>query len=207
MLSPRSEFSGEPLAWSRDDMVVKVVSVQGGEAHIDGQTAAFARIVMSGNGLGERDPDVVALGRQVSVVLTLEIAQELVNVLDQIVNRIVRSSPTPTVRASGNWSWTTHPPQDEDLSAVAVSAKGVALKRGGEATPTVQVDFAGTLVTGLSSTERTCHVQGAVMSNVRQAQTLASSLKKFVRSALAKQRVEVYVTPEPPRVGDCVRPS
>jgi hypothetical protein len=41
----------QDLARSRDDIIVKAVMVQGGEANIGGEKTAFARIVMSGVGV------------------------------------------------------------------------------------------------------------------------------------------------------------
>jgi hypothetical protein len=63
-------------------------------------------------------------------------------------------------------------------------------------TPTVRVDFIGTSVGALTTSLPAVHVHGAIFAGPRQVQTLISSLKKVVRSALEQRRVEAYVSSE-----------
>ncbi len=53
----------QDLARSRDDIIVKAVTVQGGEADIGGEKTAFARIVMSGVGVQQVKVDDRLAGR------------------------------------------------------------------------------------------------------------------------------------------------
>jgi hypothetical protein len=127
-------------------------------------------------------------------VLKLDDAAALAVGLSDVVNSIVRSSPTPAVPASGIWSWTSEPLRDWDLLVARASANGEALAAATGTAATVRVDFTGTLVQGLTSADPTVHVQGAIFSGPRQVQALVSSLRKVVRSALEKRRLEIYVS-------------
>ena len=187
--------SDTPVVGSRrDDLVVKAVVVQGGEAHIGGEKTAFARIVMSGVGLQHVKLDGQAPRRQEIAVLKLDDAAALAAGLHEVVDRIVRSTPTPAVPASGNWSWTSAPPLDEDLLVAQANAKGAAVPAVTGMTSTVRVDFTGTLVHRLALANPAVHVQGAIFSGPQQVQALVNSLKKVVRSALEQRRVEMYVS-------------
>ncbi len=177
----------------REDLIVKAVLVQGGEAEIGGEKTAFARIVMTGVGPNHVKVDR-APWRQETAVLKLDDAAALAAGLRDVVDRIVRSTPTPAAAASGNWSWTSTPPLGEDLLVAQASAKSTAVAAGAGMTPTVRVDFTGTLVHGLASADPAVHVQGAIFSGPHQVQVLVNSLKKVVRSALQQRRVEIYVS-------------
>ena len=184
------------VASRRDDLIVKAVVVQGGEAEIGGEKTAFARIVMSGVGLQHVKADRQAPRRQEIAVLKLDDAAALAAGLHEVVDRIVRSTPTPAVPASGNWSWTYAPPLDEDLLVAQASAKGAAVPAVTGMASTVRVDFTGTLVHRLASANPPVHVQGAIFSHPQQVQALVNSLRKVVRSALKQRRVEMYVSAE-----------
>ena len=178
----------------RDDLIVKAVVVQGGEAEIGGVKTAFARIVMTGVDLQYVKVDDRAPRRQEIAVLKLDDAAALAAGLHEVVDRIVRSTPTPAVPARGNWSWTSIPPLDEDLLVAQARAKAAAVLAGAGMASTVRVDFTGTLVHRLTSANPAVHEQGAIFSGPRQAQALVSSLRKVVRSALEQRRVEMYVS-------------
>jgi len=184
----------QELARSRDDIIVKAVMVQGGEADIGGEKTVFARIVMNGVGLQQVKVDDQVLRRQEVAVLKLDDVAAFADGLHEVVNRIVRSTPTPAVPAMGNWSWTSAPPLDEDLLVAQASANGATVLAVTGMTSTVRVDFTGTLVQGLAVDNPAVHVQGAIFSGPRQAQALVSSLRKVVRSALEQPRVENYVS-------------
>jgi len=184
----------QDVARSRDDIIVKAVMVQGGEADIGGEKTAFARIVMSGVGVQQVKVDDHAPRRQEVAVLKLDDAAAFADGLHEVVDRMVRSTPTPAVPAMGNWSWTSAPPLDEDLLVAQVSTDGAAVPAVTGMTSTVRVDFTGTLVQGLTVANPAVHVQGAIFSGPRQAQALVSSLRKVVRSALEQPRVENYVS-------------
>jgi len=184
------------MASWRDDLIIKAVSVQGGEADIGGEKTAFARILMSGVGLQHVKVEDQAPRRQEIAVLKLDDAAALAAGLHDVVDRIVRSTPTPAVPACGNWSWTSAPPLDEDLLVAQVSANGAAVPELTGMASTVRVDFTGTLVQGLAAANPAVQVQGAIFSGPRQAQALVASLRKVVRSALQQRRVEVYVSAE-----------
>jgi hypothetical protein len=195
MLTRDLDHSDFPVVGPRrDDLVVKAVVVQGGEADIGGEKTAFARIVMTGVGLQHAKVDEKAPRRQEIAVLKLDDAAALAAGLRDVVDRIVRSTPTPAVPASGNWSWRSGPPLDEDLLVAQARAKGTAIPMAAGMATTVRVDFTGTLVEGLASANPAVHVQGAIFSGPRQAQALVSSLRKVVRSALEQRRVEIYVS-------------
>ena len=83
--------------------------------------------------------------RQEIAVLRLDNAAALAAGLDEVVDRIVRSTPTPAVPAMRNWSWTSTPPLGEDLFVAQASAKDTALSAADGMTSTVRVDFTGTL--------------------------------------------------------------
>jgi hypothetical protein len=182
------------VAPQRDDLVIKAVTVQGGEADIGGEKTAFARIVMSGIAVRHTQVEYQAPRRQETVVLRLDAAAALAASLKDVVDRIVRSTPTPAVPASGAWSWTSAPPLDEDLLVAQARAEGAADPAFTGLASTVRVDFTGTLVRGLLTADPAVHVQGAIFSGARQAQALVSSLRKVVRSALEQRRAEVYVS-------------
>ncbi len=179
---------------SRDDIIVKALSVQGGEADIGGEKTAFARIVMRGVGVQQAEVDDQAPRRQEIAVLKIDDAAALADGLHDVVDRIVRSTPTPAIPAIGNWSWTSAPPLDEDLLVARVSANGAAVPAPTGMSSTVRLDFTGTLVQGLAAANPAVHVQGAIFSGPRQAQALVSSLRKVVRSALEQRRVEIYLS-------------
>ncbi len=179
---------------SRDDIIVKALSVQGGKADIGGEKTAFARIVMSGVGVQEAEVDDQVPRRQEIAVLKIDDAAALADGLHDVVDRIVRPTPTPAVPAIGHWSWTCAPPLDEDLLVVRVSANGGAVPAPTGLSAPVRVDFTGTWVRGLAAAHPAVHVQGAILSGPRQAQALVSSLRKVVRSALEQRRVEIYVS-------------
>jgi len=181
-------------ACSRDDIIVKAVTVQGGEADIGGEKMAFARIVMSGVDVRQVTVDDHAPRRQEVAVLKLDDAAAFADGLHEVVDRIVRSTATPAVPALGNWSWTSTPLLDADLLVAQASADGAAVPAVTGMTSTVRVDFTGTLVQGLTMQNPAVHVQGAILSGPRQAQALVSSLRKVVRSALEQGRVENYVS-------------
>ena len=137
-----------------EDLIVKAVTVQGGEAEIAGEKTAFARIVMSGVGPRQVQVEDKAPRRQEIAVLRLDDAAALAASLNDVVDRIVRSTPTPAVPASGIWSWTSAPLLDEDLLVAQAKADGAAVLAGMAAT--VRVDFTGTLVHGLAAADPRC---------------------------------------------------
>ncbi len=154
MSSTIFELSGPGDSRPRpDDLFVKALSVQGGEANIGGESTPFARIVMTGVELKHATADPHALRRQEGVVLKLEHAAAFAAELRRILNGMVRASRTPTVPSSGIWSWTSVPPAAEDMMVAQVTASGTAVALVAGPTPTVRVDFLGTLVHGLTSSK------------------------------------------------------
>ena len=196
LISERGQPGARVGGCRREDLIVRAVIVQGGEADIGGEKTAFARIVMTGVGLQHVKADDRAPRRQEIAVLKLDDAAALAAGLHDVVDRIVRSMPTPAVPASGNWSWTSAPPLDEDLLVVQASANGAAIPAPTGMASTVRVDFTGLPVHGLTVANPTVHVQGAIFSGPQQVQALISSLRKVVRSALDKRRVDIYVSSE-----------
>ncbi len=189
--------NSEPRAFRlrRDDLLVKAITVQGGETDIAGERKAFARIVMTGvtwDNAGESP----ATRRQRTAVLDLERAEELVAGLHEVLNSMARSTPTPLTPAMGPWSWTSVPLHDDDLLVLQTDANGISIPGAAGVTPTVRVDFSGTPAQALTSEDPAVHVHGAIFAGPRQVLTLISSLKKVVRSALEQRRVEVYVSSE-----------
>ncbi len=194
--SELDHFKARVMGPRREDLIVKAVSVQGGEAEIGGEKTAFARIVMTGFGLQHVSAEDPVPRRQEIAVLKLDDAAALAAGLHDVVDRIVRSTPTPAVPASGSWSWTSEPPLDEDLLVAQASANSAAIPAPTGIASTVRVDFTGSLVHGLTSANPAVHVQGAIFSGPRQVQALVSSLRKVVRSALEQRCVEIYVSAE-----------
>jgi hypothetical protein len=182
----------------RDELFVKSLSVQGGEAHIGGERTSYARIIMTGVDLEHANSQALVPRRQESAVLRLEHAAAFASDLGQIVNELVRSTPTPAVAAIGSWSWSSVPPHSEELIVARTDAAKTSVAVAAGARPTVRVDFTGTLVRGLASYGAPVHAQTAVFSSPRQVQALISSLKKVVNSQLAQRRLEVYVSAPPP---------
>ena len=178
------------LARSRDDLVVKAVIVQGGEAEIAGEKSAFARIVMSG--VGNLDSD--AARRREIAVLKIDDAAAFADGLHDVVDRIVRSTATPTIAASGSWSWTSTPPLGEDLLVVRAKAHGTVIVATAGMASTVRVDFTGLPVQSLTAETPPVQVLGVTFSAPHLAQVLVKSLRKVVRWALEQQRVEFYVS-------------
>jgi hypothetical protein len=179
----------------RDDLVVKAVMVQGGEAEIAGEKAAFARIVMSGVSPEHANLNGQAPRRQEIAVLKIDDAASLAAGLHDVVDRIVRSMATPAIAASGSWSWTSTPPLGKDLLVVQARADTAAVLSPTGTAPTARVDFTGMPVQGLTSEDPPLLVLGAVFAAPRLAQVLVNSLRKVVRSALEQRRLEVYMSP------------
>jgi hypothetical protein len=174
-----------------EDLLVKSLNVLGGEAESGADKTAFARVVMSGVELGNAR-GARPLPREEAVVLKLEDAVKLAAELRGLLNALVRSTPTPDVPASGTWSWTRVPPLAEDLLVTRASAKGTAVSLAGGVRFTVRVDLTGSLMRELCSASPPLHARGAIFSGARQIQTLVSSLRKVVCSALEQQRTEIY---------------
>ena len=179
----------------RDDLVVKAVMVQGGEAEIAGEKTAFARIVMSGVSPEHANLNGQAPRRQEIAVLKIDDAASLAASLHDVVDRIVRSTATPAIAASGSWSWTSTPPLGEDLLVVQARADTAAVLSANGTAPTPRVDFTGLPVQGLTAEDPPVQVLGVTFSAPRLAQVLVNSLRKVVRSALEQRRVEVYLSP------------
>ena len=178
----------------REDLIVKAVVVHGGEAEIAGAKTAFARIVMTGVGLQQVKVEDRPPRRQEIAVLKLDAAAALAAGLREAVDRIVRSTPTPAVAFSGNWSWTHRPPSDEDLLVAEVRADTTAAVSPTGTASSIRVDFTGTPVHALTAEDPPVHVLGAVFTAPHLAQVLVNSLRKVVRSALEQGRVETYVS-------------
>ncbi len=197
-MSALDQLDAPVVSSRRDDLVVKAVMVQGGEAEIAGVKTAFARIVMSGVDPEHVRLDARAQRRQVIAVLKLDDAAALAAGLRDVVDRIVRSTATPSVAASGSWTWTSTPPLGEDLLVVEARADSTAVVSAARMAPTVRVDFTGTPVEGLTAESPPVHVLGAVFSAPHLAQALGNSLIKVVRSVLGQRRVELsFVGPGP----------
>jgi hypothetical protein len=177
----------------RDDLLVKAVSVQGGETHIAGEKTDFAKIVMTGVTWDQARPGADPVRRQQSVVLKLDQVGQLVEALREVLNAIARSTPTPLIPAMGPWSWTSDALRPDDLVVADADADGMNIPGVRGTTRTVRVDFSGTAVHALTSDDQPVHVHGAIFSGPRQVQTLISSLKKVVRSALEQRRIDIYV--------------
>jgi hypothetical protein len=163
-----------------------------------GEKTAFARITMSGVGFASSATNTPAPRRQETAVLRLEEAEDLAAQLGELLSFMSRSTPTPEAPAMGLWAWRAEPPLDDDLLVADSSAGAVAIQVGGRVTPTIRVEFTGIAVQELASTVPSVHVQRAVFSGPRQVQTLISSLKKVVRSALEQRRTDVYVAADRP---------
>ena len=133
---------------SRDDIVVKALTVQGGEADIGGEKTAFARIVMSGIGVQQAEVDDQAPRRQEIAVLKIDDAAALRT--GSMMSWTASSDPRRRrpIPAIGNWSWTSVPPLDEDLLVARVSAEGAAVPAPSGMSSTVRLDFTGTLMQG-----------------------------------------------------------
>ena len=131
-------------------------------------------------------------------MLKLDDAAALAESLREAVDRLVRATPTPAVRLSGNWSWTHMPPLGEDLLVAQVRADTTAAISPTGTASTVRVDFTGTPVHSLRPEGPTVHVLGAIFSGPHLAQVLVNSLRKVVRSALEQRRVESYVSQRDP---------
>jgi hypothetical protein len=177
-----------------EDLYVKALSVQGGETEIEGEVTWFARIVMTGVDLKHLGSSEPAPRRQESVVLTLDLASALAIELREVIHDIVRRTPTPTVPATGIWSWSSAPARAEELIVRDAEVYAVAIPFGYDERFTVRTDFVGTFVHKLSSDETPADLLGTVFSGPRQVQALVSSLRKVVSSAAEKRRLEQLVS-------------
>lgn len=180
-----------------DGLLVKALSVQGGETDVKGEVTAFARVVMSGVAFEHLNTGSAAPRRQDAVVLELSGVEELVGGLGEILGLLARATPTRMEPAMGLWSWRSEPLLEEDLLVAQANVTAAAIRVGNQVTPTVRVDFTGIPVLGLESAVPPVHAQGYVFNGPRQVQVLMSSLKKVVRSALNQRRADVYVPAEP----------
>jgi len=168
------------------DLLVTALSIQGGEAEIAGERTAFARVIISGVPLQNMKVSSERSPTRQAVVLTLEVAEELIVRLRDIMNLWARSSPTPILPARGIWSWTSEPPPGEDILVSDIKADREQINAGANATPIVRLDFNGTLVGSLGSGAPPARMPGAVFTVPRHVQSLIGSLKKCT-SALRPQ--------------------
>lgn len=176
-----------------DDLYVRAIRVQGGVASLEGETKAFARVVMTGVSLRQLAAGATGPRRQESAVLELNHAASCVAELRRILNEMVRSTPTPVLPAAGTWSWTSLAPSPEDIFVTRLTASGTELALGGGVMPTVRVELAGRPVGALASPVAPLRLQGAVFANDRQVWALVASLRKVVDSALERRRLELYM--------------
>jgi hypothetical protein len=156
----------------------------------------FARIVMTGLGHLGVGPEAREEKRRDLAVLRLGEASTLAAHLGAVINRMARSSRTPTIKASGVWSWTNQEPEAVELLVTDTLSGEVDSPENQGAARLVRAEFRGTLVRHLGMSDPPVEVRGAVFSGPRQAQALAASLNKLVRSSLARQRHDVYVHAE-----------
>ena len=182
----------------REDLFVQAVSVQGGEADLAGEKAAFARITLSGHGCDSPVPDARATRRQETALLKLTDAEELATQLGEVLNVMSRSSAARVAPAMGLWSWRAEPPLDDDVLVVGMEATVVAIREGAKVSPTVRLELIGMPVGELRLGVPPIHFQRAIFSGSRQVQSLISSLKKVARSAREQQRLDVYVPQDRP---------
>lgn len=177
-----------------EDLYVKALSVQGGETEINGEMTWFARIVLTGVDLKHFGGSEPAARRQEGVVLSLDLASALAVELREVVHDIVRRTPTPTIPATGIWSWSSLAPRGEELVVSDAEVYGVAIPFGYDERLTVRVDFVGTLAHKGAGDAPPADVLGTVFSGPRQVQALIASLKKVVSSAAEKRRLEQLVS-------------
>jgi len=187
-------YEGEDCPLRPDDLFVRALSVQGGEATIGAEKTAFARIIMTGVNFRDLGSSRPVARRQESALLRFKDAASFAAELREIMSHLARATPTPIPPASGTWSWTSGLPHAGELLVAEANANRAGIPSKGQVEPTVRVDFVGTFIRGLHSRKPSLHVQGAVFSGPRQVQALISSLKKVVRSHLEPRRVEHYVS-------------
>jgi hypothetical protein len=167
-----------PVRGVSEDLLVTSLSVQGGEAVIGDEKAAFARILMSGVRLQNMKlpPDRVKT-RQVAL-LKLDLAEELAVRLREIMNLWARSSPTPVLPARGTWSWNSEPLPSDDILVSQVKAGREEIQATGQTTPIVRLDFTGALLKASTSGLPPARMPAAIFTVPRHVQSLISSLKK-----------------------------
>ncbi|MGH9291808.1 MAG: hypothetical protein ACRDZ6_03390 [Acidimicrobiales bacterium] len=181
LLDPLScQEAPEPLLAGPDALVVRSVTLHGGETTIRGRRADFARIILAGVRLdgggrpGRNTPREIE-----AAVLEAADAEHLARGLHQLIDRRVRSSATPAVVARGTWSWRSEPPRPDDLYVTGVEM-GDGCKLSDSGRPMVHLDLSGALM--FESHRRDAPVRRrAVFPVLRQAQVLVSSLAKCVQ--------------------------
>lgn len=179
-----------------DDLLVKSLAVQGGEAEIAGEPTRFARIVLTGVELRHATEGRTHT-RHECAVLKIEDAAAFATELGVLVDEMVRATRTPTVRSTGTWSWLGSPPHGDDLFVTRATVGQTSLPFASGLRPTVRIDLEGGPVHAVGSGGHQ-HLRGAVFSSPRQVQALTSSLKKIVFSAFSQQRLDVYVARDEP---------
>ena len=167
-----------PFEEVTEDLLVTSVSVQGGEAVIGEDKAAFARILISGTRLANMTVPAKKTTARQAAVLNLAIAEELTISLHDIMNQWARSSPTPILPARGTWTWTSEQPPDDDILITEVQARREQIRAANRSTPIVRLDFRGHLVKALTTDRQPTRMPGAVFTVPRHVQSLISSLKK-----------------------------
>ena len=159
----------------RDDLVVQAVIVQATRPRSREKRPPSPA---SWVGSEHEHPDARAPRRQVTAVLKRDDAARLAAGLHEVVDRIVRSTSTPAVRLSGNWSWTCTPLLDEDLLVAEVRADMTAV-----------VSLPGHRAYGWTSPARRCTVSRQKTSRPgARGRPLCSSPRPGARQQLAKGR-------------------
>jgi len=161
-----------------EDLIVTSLSVQGGEAVIAGERAAFARILMCGIRLAHFNTSSEQTPTRQVAVLKLDVAEELIAGLHEIMNLWARSSPTPVVPARGIWSWTSEAPPGDDIFVTQVKAGGEEIRTADQSTPIIRLDFTGILLKASTTDPEPVRMPGAIFTVPRHVQALISSLKK-----------------------------
>jgi len=154
--------------------------VQGGEADVAGAQLAFARILMSGIRLGSMTLPLERTPVQQVAVLNLDLAEQLTLGLREIMNLWARSSPTPVLPARGTWSWTSERPRDDDILVTQVEAAKSDIGTAARTTPTIRLDFTGTLLKAATTDPAPVRMPGAIFTVPRHVQSLISSMKKCI---------------------------
>ena len=178
-----------------DDLYVRAIRVQGGVASLEGETKAFARVVMTGVSLRQLAAGAAGPRRQESAVLELNHAASCVAELRRILNEMVRSTPTPVLPAAGTWSWTSlapsprghlRHPADRQRHRACARRRGRCRRFGWS--------FAGRPVRRpCVARSRRCASKVPSSQIDRQVQALVASLRKVVDSALERRRLELYM--------------
>ena len=132
-------------------------------------------------------------------MLKLSEAEDLAAQLNELLSFMARSTPTPAAPAMGLWAWRSDPLLDDDLLVAAGERRRHGHPSGRAGDPDDPCGVHRHPCGGPCSRQPTDPGSaGRLQWPAAQVQSLISSLKKVVRSALEQRRTDVYIPTDQP---------